>query len=474
MTDQRLVHVAMPDWQRGTKQALLGSDYLLIDPINKIEPLPSQIDFELPNKECLLFGPCSKFRVVGTFQKQLENTTEWINVPAADVANVLLAPNWFEMLIKEVSMFHDNSRVSTSSELKHITPFINSYLYHNMDRLARKMLCPQFCHPGYGNPVADGTWALNDEAWKKYAKAAFAGQIAFDYTPLFLFPFFQGNNYMIDDAVPRIVPTPAMGRIQIRFAFTDSQDHIFRKPDANKAKYRFLFTEFSLVLEEARLTPTFEKQLVTNKKPLAFPGVTRLQLVEPVPDKSSTYRTKFQNVFLPEALFIFCLDKSVASGTYKFSDGINTSVFNAHNIQSIDLSFDGKRFSLREPHLGTFREDKLDSKQLFDHLAVPPFGIRQDPSKLTHPVIAEGGKISPYPHIYLSLVTGSDRQRLIPALDDGSCVTKKADLDINFKFTTDNSLQNAVYVIMAIYTDVNVIYDPKTRHFSSPYLMYMN
>ena len=48
MTDQRLVHVAMPDWQRGTKQALLGSDYLLIDPINKIEPLPSQIDFELP------------------------------------------------------------------------------------------------------------------------------------------------------------------------------------------------------------------------------------------------------------------------------------------------------------------------------------------------------------------------------------------------------------------------------------------
>ena len=164
----------------------------------------------------------------------------------------------------------------------------------------------------------------------------------------------------------------------------------------------------------------------------------------------------------------------MASGTYKFSDGINTSVFNAHNIQSIDLSFDGKRFSLREPHLGTFREDKLDSKQLFDHLAVPPFGIRQDPSKLTHPVIAEGGKISPYPHIYLSLVTGSDRQRLIPALDDGSCVTKKADLDINFKFTTDNSLQNAVYVIMAIYTDVNVIYDPKTRHFSSPYLMYMN
>jgi hypothetical protein len=474
VSDLRLVHVAMPDWQQGTKQALLGTDYLLIDPITKIEPIPSQVDFELPNKECLLFGPSSKFRVGGTFQKQLENTTEWINVPAADAATVILAPNWFEMLIKEVSLFHDNYRVATSSELRHITPFINAYLYHNMDRLSKKMLCPQACHPGYCVPTVDGKWSIDQEAWTEYAKIIFNGAMGFDYTPLFLFPFFQGNNYMIDDTVPRIVPTPAMGRIQIRFAFTDSQDHIFRKPDTNKAKYRFVFTEFSMVLEEARLSPLVEKQLVNNKKPLAFPGVTRLQLVEPVPDSSTTYRTRFQDIYLPEALFIFCLHKTVASGTFKFSDNINVSVFSPHNIQSVDLSFDGKRFSLREPHLGTFREDKLDSKQLFDHLATPPFGIRQDVSKLTNTTVAEGSKNTPFPHVYLSLVTGSERQRLIPALDDGSCVTKKADLELNFKFTNDNSPSNAIYVIYAIYTDVNIIYDPKMRHFSSPYLQYMN
>mgnify|MGYP007006645621 FL=1 len=88
--------------------------------------------------------------------------------------------------------------------------------------------------------------------------------------------------------------------------------------------------------------------------------------------------------------------------------------------------------------------------------------------------MAEGSKNTPFPHVYLSLVTGSDRQRLIPALDDGSCVTKKADLELNFKFTNDNSPSNAIYVIYAIYTDVNIIYDPKMRHFSSPYLQYMN
>ena len=113
-------------------------------------------------------------------------------------------------------------------------------------------------------------------------------------------------------------------------------------------------------------------------------------------------------------------------------------------------------------------------KQLFDHQEIPPFGIRQDLTKLTYNVVHEGCKNTPFPHVYLSLVTGPDRQRLIPALDDGSCVHRKADLEINFKFTDANSPANVIFVIFAIFTDVNVVYDPKNKHFSSPYLQYMN
>ena len=165
----------------------------------------------------------------------------------------------------------------------------------------------------------------------------------------------------------------------------------------------------------------------------------------------------------------------MASGTFKFSStGDKKQVFLPHNIQSVDLSFDGKRFSLREPHIGNILNDALDMKQLFDHRYIPPFGVRQDINKLTDKVVSEGAKNTPFPHVYLSLVTGPDRQRLIPALDDGSCVHRKADLEVNFKFTDTNSPANVIYVIVASYSDVNVVYDPKNKHFSSPYLQYMN
>lgn len=474
--DPRLSHVDMPDWQRGHRQALLGSEYVLLDPTSKIEKTPSQVDFDLPNKECLLFGPMSKFRVRGTFQKQEENKTEWINVPAADYTTVLLAPNWLEMLIKECSCFHNNYRIASSNENRFITPFVNAYLLHNMDKLAKKMLCPQKCHPGYCVPAPDGEWSLAAPAWKNYSEKIFTdGPIAFDYTPTFVFPFFQSSNYMIDDGVPRILPAPSMGRIQIRFSFTDSQDHIFRKPDTNKSKYRFAFSEFSLVLEEARLSPNVDRHLRNGKRPLAFPGVTRIQLVEPVTDSSTTWKARFQDIYLPEALFIFCLNKSVANGTFKFSGtGVATKVFKEHHIESVDLQFDGKRFALREPHIGTFHKDELDAKVLYDHLATPPFGVRQDSDKIDAESIEDGGKNTPFPHVYLSLINGPERQRLVPALDDGGCINKKADLEVDFKFNDKNSPANSIFAVFAIYTDVNVVYDPKTRNFSSPYLQYIN
>lgn len=473
--DLRLVHETMPTWQHGARQALLGSNYITVDPTTKISETPIQVDFDLPNKEPLLFGPMSKFRISGTFQKYPENGNAWANVPAEDVANVLLSPNWFEHLIRECCVFHANYRVSNSSELRHISPFVNSYLAHNMQPIAKKLLFPQSCHPGFCNPEPGKSWTLESDAWKTYAKAAFTGnEIQFDYVPFFVFPFYQNANWMIDGEVPRILPTPAMGRMQIRFTFTDSQSHIFRKLTGNKAKYRFCFTGFELVLEEARLSQAYSNSLKNSKRLLAFPGVTRIQLVEPIPDSSSTYRTRFQSIYLPEALFLFCLNKSVSNGTYKFSGSTSDKVFVSHNISSVDLSFDGKRFSLKEPFIGNILSDELDSKQLFDHLANPPFGIRQDPKGLTYDTISEGCKNTPYPHVYLSLVTGPDRQRLIPALDDGSCIRQKADLELDIKFTDANSQSSAVYVIMAIYTDVNVVFDAKNQRFTSPYLQYIN
>ncbi len=165
----------------------------------------------------------------------------------------------------------------------------------------------------------------------------------------------------------------------------------------------------------------------------------------------------------------------MASGTYSFATSTKENVFLPHNIGSVDLSFDGKRFSLKEPHFGNVGEDLLDSKTLFDHLAVPPFGVNLDPAVVTYTKLQDGGKNSAYPHLYIALVHyGGDKSLLISAMDDGSCVSKRGDLDIFFKFVLDNSTADAVYVIYAIYTDVAIILDLKNKMFTLPYLSDMN
>jgi len=476
--DLRIHYANKPFYERGTRQGLLGSEYIIVEPNNKIEHIPSQVDFNLPSKGSIVFGPMSKFRIKGVFQKQEENSADWTNLSASEAEQILLAPNWLDMLIKEISVFHNNNRITSSNENRFIVPFINSYLYHNMDPLAKKLLCPQPSHPGYCVPDPDGKWTKDAAVWTKYAKAAFvSGAISFDYTPLFLFPFYQGGSYLIDDNVPRILPAPAVGQIQIRFSFTDSQDHIFRKAaaDTNKAKYRFAFTEFNLVLEEARLAAPMEKQLRDIKRPIAFPGVTRMQLVENVPVGSSSCKARFQNIYLPEGIFIFCLNKAVANGTYKFAQETESTVFAAHNLESVDIAFDSKKLSIQEPHIGTIRRDELDFKLMYDHLVTPPFGVEQDPKFITAAYVANGSEGTAFPHIYVSLVAGPNGERLLPWMSRAEeSASKRADLDIELIFTEKNAPSNTIFIIYVVYSDVSIVYDPMKKNFSSPYLQFMN
>ncbi len=118
----------------------------------------------------------------------------------------------------------------------------------------------------------------------------------------------------------------------------------------------------------------------------------------------------------------------------------------------------------------------LIPRPCFDHLAVPPFGVNLDPTvATTYTKLRDGGTNSAYPHIYIHLIHyDGDKSRLIPAMDDGSCVSKWGNLDIFFKFVLNNSTADAVYIIYAIYTDVAIILDLKNKIFTSPDLSHMN
>jgi hypothetical protein len=109
-----------------------------------------------------------------------------------------------------------------------------------------------------------------------------------------------------------MVPMQNLGKLSVGFTFFDKQDHIFRKKALITKKYRFIFTAFNLILEEARLAPAFECALLTLKKQLAYPGVTRLQLVESIPGGTASYKTRFQDICMPESLLIFCVHRQVA------------------------------------------------------------------------------------------------------------------------------------------------------------------
>lgn len=483
--DIRLTYANMPNWQVGTKQNLLGSEYDIIEPVSKVDITPTQVEFDLPASKSILMGLMTKFLIKGGFQYKAANTDAWLPMSAAEGAKILLAPFWFEMLIKEISVFHNNYKVTSSAETRFIAPFLHAYLHAYMEPTAKKILCPQLEHPAYCLPKDNEEWSQNAKAWTLYAPRVFKNaKFSFEYTPLFLFPFYQGSNFMMDqDGVPRILHMPTLGNMQIRFSFHDNQDRIFQKLDAaNTNSYRFAFTNFELLVEQARINPSLEstlykppsKKSLTHAKNVIYPGVTRIQLAEQVADAQTTHRAKFQDIALPESLFIFCLNKSVASGTYSFATEADTKIFRDHNIQSVDISFDGIRYAIKEPNLGTFRADTMDSKTLFDHMFNPPFGIRQDIALLTHASTAEACNATAFPHIYIPLTKGTDRQRLVPALDYGASTARKADLAIDFKFTDANSAKSSIYVIYACYTDVNMVYDAKNGVFYSPYLKYMS
>ncbi len=199
-----------------------------------------------------------------------------------------------------------------------------------------------------------------------------------------------------------------------------------------------------------------------------------LQLLDTVPDASPTHKIVFQDIYLPEAILIFCLDKQVSLGTFNFGGTTDQNVFKDHRIRYLDFSFDNKKFCLKEPNFGKFQEDRLVLKQLVDHLMFPMLGIHPDPQKLTLRNIQDGGDNSPFPHVYVPLCGNFvNKERLVPSTNDGSCISRKSDLEIAIQFEVANSQTSAVYVCYAIYTNVGIILDVKSQYFLSPYLRYM-
>ncbi len=83
MPDPRLEYVDLPTWQQSKQQRLLGTDYVIIELNKQLEEEPTQVEFEINNFAPLLFGPMSKFQIVGHFETRATNNDKWAATEAA-------------------------------------------------------------------------------------------------------------------------------------------------------------------------------------------------------------------------------------------------------------------------------------------------------------------------------------------------------------------------------------------------------
>lgn len=473
MMDSRLTYAKMPSWQKGLSQALQGTDLHIIPPTNSDARL--NYEFEFPNNAVLLFGPMSGFLVKGVFESKASGADDstFTKLSAQSGSDVALIPNWFEHLIKDITVYHGNSPVQTHDVPKNAEPFINTYLYAHMHSNTKDCLFPEPSNPGRCVGISEKDWSLSDESstWRKYSEKAFEnGKITFRFIPPFLFPFYQEPNLCVTERLPAALPMQIVGKMSVSLMLKEKSDGIFLKAENNLNTYRFTIQSIQLVVEEARLNLSFERKFLNSKDPLIYPGMTKIGTFENITSGVLNYRCRFSNIPYPEGIFICALPKESLSPNFKWS-GTTCKIYKEHKIESMSLRFQNKSLNLRTPHVGEFRHHVMRIKQFLDHHQNPPFGVYQEHGLSTFETTRYGGDSTLYPHLYFNLTASGKESRVIPVGDDGHILSKPGDLDITFNFTTGGATNDAIYLVYVFYTDASILFDVKNKQFKTLYRM---
>lgn len=461
--DSRLLYSDMPSWQQGFKQALHGTEIHIIKPYSKST---SVYEFQLPRHQVLLFGSISGFMIKGCFESKANSNANDSTFSKLDINSgneVILQPNWFEHLIHDIQLFCNNQIISVHDVPRNVDPFLNTYLFAHMHNVTRDCLFPEVYNPGRCVGLTEEDWSMTDEKskWRKYSKELFGKEsVTFRYLPFFVFPFYQQANLCIDGRAPAALPMSLLGNSTIILHFNEKWNDIFMKSENNEKVYRFRLESIELVLEEARLNPIFEKKFLSQKSNLVYQGVSKVAIYENINTGALNHRCRFQNVLMPEGIFIFAIPNNVINGLYKCT-ALNSKVFSNHNIKSIDVKFENKPLAIRSPKLGDVQNHLMEIKQLLDNLENPPFGVLQNSESNSFNTIGGGGAATPYPHIYINLTPSGKKTRIIPVGDDGHIIAKKGDLDLDITFADGGATEGVTYMLYIFYTDVNVLLDTK-------------
>jgi hypothetical protein len=468
--DSRFIHDEPPKWRQGQKQFLWGSEYITISPTTKNSTL---YEYELPMGSTIMFGNQSGFYVRGSFQykeKAADADSTFKPVPASESANVALVPNWFDHLFKDPQLYHGNMPLNPHDVPRYSDAYLNTYLYAHMYPDTKKCLLPEPHAPGHyaSTKTDDYDIATTTSMWSVYANKIFGkSKIEFKYVPLHVFPFMQQPNFCIDGRPPAALPLQILQKMTVQLQAKEDQSSLFWKKTGVTSVYRFKIESIDLIVEEARLNPTLERPFLNQKGSVYYSGLTKFAMAENISAGVQQHKLRFQDVPMPEGLFIFALAKTALSGVYPHGTATG-QVFNLHNINELFIHFNNMPLAIKSPHIGEVNSRVLELKQLRDHYEMPPFGVLQDPQYITYANIKEGGKNSAFPHVYIPFCPSGKETRIVPVGADGQVINKNGDLDITIKFGSGGA-KDATYLAYIFYTDVNMILDLSTQTFSPVY-----
>ena len=471
---------------------VLCNSFHRLEPMVPVQAVQEKVDFELKDSYNLWnMGENTYFEIKGQFQSRTpEDLTKypptpasaWEGVRAQDSANVIVCPNFWDMLIKKTEALNGEQWVQSSDEgMFPSFGYLNAWKYNFMDADQKKKLCQQACHPGLGVPSKKGDWTFGvDSEWQAYSKHIFLGpdkSVTFDWVPLDFFPFFQGTNYLDGKQLP--LPLPVLDNtFRVRFSFVDFKNTIFKKKDGNEKEYRFALQNFTLCYEKLSLNSAYQKTLLAEKK-FNFSGVTRILRPVNVKASETSWPVEISNVQFPEGLFAFALPRSVLSGNFPYQDRPTNDVFLPHNIARVNFTYGGEKFFVETPDIGTIGDSQMQRKLLSDLRERPPFGLSIDKNKISRQTVADGWSDTPFPCVYLSFCTDKEKSRLVPVLERGpeAVKIKKTQspgcLNLTFVFNNAGAAQDAVYMVYVFFTDSYISLDcskKSSQFFCSDYM----
>jgi len=167
----------------------------------------------------------------------------------------------------------------------------------------------------------------------------------------------------------------------------------------------------------------------------------------------------------PTGLFVAALPKTVAGGQYKYADStIPTQVFTDHNINQVEIQFEGQNLFFKDPNPGMIGQDVMDIKSVVDHMEILPLASSTTPICSTTNIYMEKSATNPFPHVYISLCQNGNQGSIVPHNTDGKILNRPGQLDVKLTLGTGGN-KDVTFFMWLFYRDIVYQFDIKNRQF---------